>query len=165
MNLRATPGRAVVPTQEARAGSNAASPAVPPRSARASVWWRINFVLGLIVFGVLPLLSIPAVIATGAEFGLASALVSTTLPVLLVTAPLAAWVWYGTHLPRSRRGQLGWLALVVLVTMLLLVTPVFFWTIPAITVLFSEGLRALIRHPAKDTALARTPRRPSRGAR
>ncbi|WP_043650920.1 hypothetical protein [Cellulosimicrobium cellulans] len=126
------------------------------------IWWRINFLLGLVVFGVLPLLAIPAVIATVVEFGLVSGLVSTVLPVLLVTVPLGAWVWYGTHLPRTRRAQLAWLSLVVLTTMLLLVTPVFFWTIPALTVLFSEGMRALVRPPAKRTERPPVPVRSER---
>lgn len=120
-----------------------------------SRWKRVNTAAGYLVFGLPALVAVPALFATVRRFGLWDTVAAATLPLLWVVAPLALWARYIRRRPSSGAGWLAWLSCAVVVLLMLAVSPIWFWSGPAMTVLLSEIARA--RLAGRRPRMARIP--------
>lgn len=116
--------------------------------------WRVtNVVLGHVLFGIPAAAALPALGATTIRFGPVATLTSALLPALVVAAPWLLWFRYTRRRPTSRRAKLTWLAVAALVSGVTLASPIWFWTVPVLTLLASETTRVLLARPTPSTAL------------
>ena len=117
-------------------------------------WRVINLIVGHLLFGIPALLSLPALVATVARFGLLSTLTTALLPAAVVVTPWLLWLRYTRRRPTGRRGALAWLTLAAVVTAVILFSPLWFWTLPVLTLLLSESIRCLAHRPQASQAVA-----------
>jgi hypothetical protein len=124
-------------------------------------WWQTaNRWVGLVMFGVPALMSVPAVVATAARFGVWATVSAAAVPVVVICLPLGTWIWYLRRPPRSRRARTGWGVAASVAVTLLGVTPIRWWTAPVLLVLLSETFRLLAATRRRSTGAGR-PRKAS----
>ena len=109
-----------------------------------SRWKTVNTWGGYLVFGLPAALAIPALISTLKQFGPLDTLTSAVPAALGACVPVLLWIRYNRKPPRTRTGKLTWALLAVIATATLVFSPLFFWAGPALLVLASEALRALL---------------------
>src|ERR1035437_9250595 len=106
-------------------------------------WQKLNRLASVGIFGFPVVLGIIAVVATSTRFGLWAAVKESTLPLLLISCPLLIWACYVRRPVVTRRAKVLWLVVLVLSLVLLVSTPISFWTGPCLVVLTSEVTRVL----------------------
>lgn len=112
-------------------------------------WKTLNAWAGHVTFGLPAALALPALASTITRFGPREALTTAAPLALLVWVPFLAWIHHTRRQPTRRHAThtvvLVMFATVTTVTYLL--TPLFFWAVPVVAVLMSEGTRMLVaRH-------------------
>jgi hypothetical protein len=120
-----------------------------------SRWRTANRWAGLVVFGFPAVMSVPAVVATVARFGVWPALSAAALPVVVVCLPLWVWVGYFRRPPRSRRSRVAWGGVAAATLGLLATTPVWWWVAPVLLVVVSEAIRLAVAARWPFTAVTR----------
>jgi len=107
-------------------------------------WRSLNRVLGHLIFGLPALASLPALAATIARFGLLTALTTAALPALVILVPWLLWLRYTRHEPSTGRAYFTWGSLAFLVTVLIWVSPLWFWNLPVLALLLAETIRCTL---------------------
>ncbi len=107
-------------------------------------WKQLNTIAGYIVFGLPTLFAIPALAATIARFGLWDTLTSAVLPLLGVFAPLLLWIRYTRHRPLWKIARLTWATVAGTALLMLVSSPIWFWSGPVLVLLLSEVLRTMV---------------------
>ena len=106
--------------------------------------WRTgNAVAGHVILGFPAGLAIAALTGTVARFGVSA--LAATVPALGVIGPWVLWLRYTQQQHITRRAGLGWAACGVALAVVLLLSPLWFWTGPVLVLLMSESLRVVLR--------------------
>ena len=106
---------------------------------------------GYLVYGIPAVLAVPAFVLTVSRFGAWPAVTDALPSALTVMTPLLAWSVYTVR--RRRHLALSWLLVTAAACTLLLITPLFFWAGPALSVVTLEIVRLLAtRRRRRDVA-------------
>lgn len=109
-------------------------------------WRVINVAAGHLIFGVLAIAALAATAATLARFGLEDSLGAVVLPLAVLGTPWLLWLRYSRHRPTTRRGTFAWSAIASAAAASLLLGPLWFWSVPVLTLLVSEAAWVVTAH-------------------
>lgn len=104
-----------------------------------ATWKSVNVYVGTLVIGWPSVLALISLVMMATSQGLVGTVVYGLLPALLVTAPLALWLWY----LNSRGYRRLWLVAAVVIAAGAFTSPLWFWGGPLLLVMVSEVLRVL----------------------
>lgn len=123
-------------------------------------WKTLNAWAGHVTFGLPAALTVPALASTITRFGPQEALTTAAPLALLVWVPFVAWIH---HTRRHPTHTVFVVVFATVTTVTYLLTPLFYWAVPVVAVLVSEGTRMVVAchrthhdrrpHPAAATTV------------
>lgn len=114
--------------------------------------WRIvNTWSGHVVFGLPAVLAVPALVSTVTRFGWGHTLTTGLPAAAWACIPLLLWILY----LRNARRRTVWVLLLAIATVVLLLSPIYFWAAPAMVVLLMEAARGLATRGLRSQAPSR----------
>lgn len=99
---------------------------------------------GYLMFGLPAILAMPALISTLVRFGLPDTLTAGVPAALWACTPALLWLRYTRRRPSTRSGGIAWALLCLAAVLMILFSPIWFWSGPVLFVLLSEAARVSI---------------------